>query len=77
MFYTSLTVSADISQWAVFAIHNLCEDNHENQVAIAALEQTGIANASAALDFGCEVEVGDDGKVKVKLKAAAAAKNQS
>lgn len=53
----------------MFAIRNLCEDNPANQELIASMENQGLADTQALLEFGCEVEVGDDGKIKVKRKS--------
>lgn len=55
-------------QWAVLAIRNLCEDNPVNQELIAKMENRGVADTSAQMDFGCEVQVGSDGKLKIKPK---------
>lgn len=66
---TTLTpLLPDITQWAVLAIRNLCEGNTANQKLIASLEHRGVENTQALLEFGCEVEIGDDGKIKVKQK---------
>lgn len=61
-------VRVDIPQWAVWAIRNLCERNPSNQGVIANLEQQGdrVDTHQLLEDFGCEVEVGNDGKMKVK-----------
>lgn len=56
----------DITQCAVWAIRNMCEGNPANQAFIAELEQQGVAESRALLEFGVEVEIGDDGKIKVK-----------
>ena len=53
-------------QWAILAIRNLCEDNPANQQLIAQLETQGIAETTSQLGFGCGVEIGVDGKLKVK-----------
>jgi ataxin-10 len=55
-----------ILQWAILAIRNLCEDNPANQQLIAQLETQGIAEAASQLEFGCEVEIGADGRLKLK-----------
>ena len=57
---------SDILQWAILAIRNLCEDNPANQQLIAQLETQGIAEAASQLEFGCEVEIGADGRLKLK-----------
>ena len=62
------TLHADITQWSVFAIRNLCEENPANQELIVMLENQGVADTQAWLEFGCEVEIGDDGRIKVKQK---------
>ena len=62
------TILPDITQWAVLAIRNLCEGNTANQRLIASLERKGVENTQALLEFGCEVEIGDNGKIKVKQK---------
>lgn len=56
-------------QWTILAIRNLCEDNPANQEVIARLEVQGVADTAAQLEFGCEVEIGTDGKIKVKRRA--------
>ncbi len=63
-----LTVSVtDITQWAVLAIRNLCENNPTNQMLVAGLESRGSHNTAGLLqEMGCEVEVAIDGKMKVK-----------
>ena len=54
-------------QWSILAIRNLCEDNPANQQLIAQLETQGIAEMTTSqLGFGCEVEIGADGKLKLK-----------
>ena len=68
IFVFALTlVLPDITQWAVLAIRNLCEGNTMNQELIARLECRGVEKTQSLLtEFGCEVEIGDDGKLKVK-----------
>lgn len=57
----------DISQWSILAIRNLCEGNSSVQTLIASLESHGQPDTHKLLeDLGCEVEVGKDGKMKVK-----------
>ncbi len=49
------------------AIRNLCEYNPANQALVAGLESRGVANNAQLLEeMGCQVEVGKDGKMKVK-----------
>ena len=50
----------------MWAIRNLCEENPANQAYIAELENKGVAETQELLEFGVEVEIGDDGKVKIK-----------
>lgn len=50
----------------MWAIRNLCEENPANQAFIAELEQRGVAEAHDLLEFGVEVKIGDDGKIKLK-----------
>ncbi|KAL5014439.1 hypothetical protein ScPMuIL_008709 [Solemya velum] len=55
-----------ITQWAVLAIHNLCEGNNENKAVLAGLKQQGLAgNVGALEDFGVQAEMKDD-KIVVK-----------
>ncbi len=49
------------------AIRNLCENNSANQRLIADLESKGVVdNAQLLEELGCQVEIGKDGKMKVK-----------
>ena len=53
----------------MFAVRNICEDNPANQALIASLEKMGMAGSGYAdLEFGNEIEIGDDGKVRTKDK---------
>ncbi|XP_075409616.1 ataxin-10 [Tenrec ecaudatus] len=45
-----------LTQWVVYAIRNLTEDNSRNQNLIAEMEQQGLASASALTKMGFEVE---------------------
>lgn len=57
-----------ISQWAILAIHNLCENNAENQKLLSDLKIQGVCNKSAVIEeLGIEVQL-KDGKVSVKPK---------
>ncbi|XP_064399113.1 ataxin-10-like isoform X2 [Halichondria panicea] len=59
-----------ITQWSVLAIRNLCENNPTNQMLVAGLESRGSPNTAGLLqEMGCEVEIGIDGKMKVKGQA--------
>ena len=53
-------------QWAILAIRNLCEKNPANQCLIGQLEREGLAETVSQLECCCEVEIGTDGKIKVK-----------
>ncbi|XP_070559376.1 ataxin-10-like [Ptychodera flava] len=59
-----------INQWAVFAIHNLCENNAENQSVIASMQQRGVVGSKVLKDMGIEVE-DRDGKLYVKTSPKA------
>lgn len=57
-----------ITQWSVFAIHNLTEDNEANRQYIAELKLQGVANNQAVLkEMGLETVI-DGEKVTVKKK---------
>ncbi|XP_063099780.1 ataxin-10 isoform X2 [Cavia porcellus] len=45
-----------LTQWVVYAIRNLTEDNSQNQDLIAKLEDQGLADASLLKKMGFEVE---------------------
>ncbi|CAI9165827.1 unnamed protein product [Rangifer tarandus platyrhynchus] len=45
-----------LSQWVVYAIRNLTEDNSQNQDLIAKMEEQGLADASLLKKMGFEVE---------------------
>ncbi|XP_045320489.1 ataxin-10 isoform X4 [Leopardus geoffroyi] len=45
-----------LTQWVVYAIRNLTEDNSQNQDLIAKMEQQGLADASLLKKMGLEVE---------------------
>ncbi|XP_057342272.1 ataxin-10 isoform X2 [Manis pentadactyla] len=45
-----------LTQWAVYAIRNLTEDNSQNQDLIAEMEEQGLADASLLKKMGFEVE---------------------
>lgn len=63
-----LTSQSVIAQWAVFASHNLTENNVENQQYIAGLKMEGLANNQAVLEeMGLAAEI-DGEKVVVKKK---------
>uniref|UniRef100_A0A3B3QHQ9 Ataxin-10 n=1 Tax=Paramormyrops kingsleyae TaxID=1676925 RepID=A0A3B3QHQ9_9TELE len=54
-----------ISQWAVFAIRILLENNQENQAVVQALERRGVASDSALRDMGFRLEE-RDGRLLLK-----------
>ena len=62
---------SDIAQWAVFAVRNLCEDNPANQQLIAGLQAQGgcPVTMETLKGAGGEVEVGEDGKVRIKPRS--------
>ncbi|XP_038009205.1 ataxin-10 [Motacilla alba alba] len=49
-----------VSQWAVYAIRNLTEQNERNQALIAQLEHRGLADSSALERMGLEIQHRDD-----------------
>ncbi|KAG8505909.1 Ataxin-10 [Galemys pyrenaicus] len=49
-----------LSQWVVYAIRNLTEDNSQNQDLIAKMEEQGLADASLLKQMGFEVEKSGD-----------------
>ncbi|XP_014388653.1 PREDICTED: ataxin-10 [Myotis brandtii] len=55
-----------LTQWVVYAIRNLTEDNSQNQDLIAKMEEQGLADASLLRKMGFEVEKRGD---KLVLKA--------
>ena len=58
-----------ITQWSIFAIHNLTEGNEENRQFIAQLNMQGVANNQAVLeDMGLELQTDSNGLVVKKLK---------
>ena len=57
----SFTKCAVISQWAIFAIRNILEQNHENQALVAAMDRRGNADYSALSELGLDVEERDGG----------------
>ena len=52
---------AVISQWAIFTIRNLLEQNHDNQELVAAMDRRGNADYSALTALGLDVEKRDGG----------------
>ncbi|XP_053170051.1 ataxin-10 [Scomber japonicus] len=48
-----------ISQWSIFAIRNLLENNTQNQELVASLERRGTADYSALRELGFQVEERD------------------
>ncbi|XP_018322752.1 ataxin-10 isoform X3 [Agrilus planipennis] len=41
-----------IIQWVIFAIHNLCENNLENQKIIASLNKQGVVDSEVLQEVG-------------------------
>ena len=53
-------------QWAIFAIHNLCENNPANQEVISGLRLEGVAdNVEMLREYGIKAEMEGD-KIVVK-----------
>ena len=52
----SFTLLPVLTQWVVYAIRNLKEDNSRNQDLIAKMEEQGLADASLLKKMGFEVE---------------------
>ena len=52
----SFTLLPVLTQWVVYAIRNLTEDNSQNQDLIAKMEEQGLADASLLKKMGFEVE---------------------
>ncbi|CAL8247384.1 unnamed protein product [Merluccius merluccius] len=50
-----------ISQWAIFTIRNLLEQNHDNQELVAVMDRRGNADYSALTALGLDVEKRDGG----------------
>lgn len=58
--YISLTLT-DITQWAILAIRNLCEDCPGNKEVLAGLKQQGLADNTTVLrELGVDAEVQGD-----------------
>ncbi|KAL4226576.1 Ataxin-10 [Mactra antiquata] len=57
-----------ITQWSVFAIHNLTEENEDNRLYIANLKLEGVANNQAVLDEMGLQAVKENDKVVIKKK---------
>uniref|UniRef100_A0A2K5RD97 Ataxin 10 n=1 Tax=Cebus imitator TaxID=2715852 RepID=A0A2K5RD97_CEBIM len=45
-----------LTQWVIYAIRNLTEDNSQNQDVIAKMEEQGLADPSLLKQMGFEVE---------------------
>ncbi|KAB0386569.1 hypothetical protein FD755_001525 [Muntiacus reevesi] len=54
--HTVLDTNVFLTQWVVYAIRNLTEDNSQNQDLIAKMEEQGLADASLLKKMGFEVE---------------------
>ncbi|XP_030816394.1 ataxin-10 [Camarhynchus parvulus] len=48
-----------VSQWAVYAIRNLTEQNEQNQALIAQMERKGLADSSALQSMGLDIQQRD------------------
>lgn len=62
----SFTRPPVMTQWVVYTIRNLTEDNSQNQELIAGLEKQGLVDASLLTKLGFEVEKRGD---KLLLKS--------
>ena len=49
-----------ITQWVVFAVRNLCENNIENQAIIAAIDKKGAMDKSKLRDLGIDIHDGTE-----------------
>ncbi|KAK2121799.1 hypothetical protein P7K49_003185, partial [Saguinus oedipus] len=56
MLANSFTLAAVLTQWVIYAIRNLTEDNSQNQDVIAKMEEQGLADPSLLKQMGFEVE---------------------
>ncbi|EPY87018.1 hypothetical protein CB1_000279012 [Camelus ferus] len=65
MLADSFTLVPVLTQWVVYAIRNLTEDNSQNQDLIAKMEEQGLADTSLLKKMGFEVEKRGD---KLTLK---------
>ena len=69
MGYISLNLSVVITQWSVFAIHNLTVGNDENKKFIAQFNMQGVADKQPALEeIGIQVQTDGDKIGISKLK---------
>ncbi len=50
----NLNLVSDLTQWAVLAIRNLCENNNENTALIGSSKLEGLGDNSQLKDFGVE-----------------------
>lgn len=67
MWADSFTLVPVLTQWVVYAIRNLTEDNSQNQDLIAKMEEQGLADTSLLKKMGFEVEKSGN---KLILKSA-------
>ena len=56
---------SDITQWAIFAIRNILQDNLENQAVITALNPQGLADTSRLQQFGFGVVQQENGQFRL------------
>lgn len=66
--YFSLTITPVISQWAVFAIRNILENNVENQKLVQGLRRQGVADDSILRELGFCVQERDGNLLLRPLK---------
>ena len=64
-YLTTLTLSLDICQWAIFAIRNLLENNTQNQSIVSSLDRQGLADTARLRQFGVEAVELDNGRIKL------------
>ncbi len=60
-----LDICSVITQWSVFAMRNLCENNAENKAVVAGLKNEGLADTTILKELGYEASV-EGNKVSVK-----------
>lgn len=66
--YFSLTIAPVISQWAVFAIHNILEHNVENQKLVQGMRRQGVVDDSMLRELGFYVQERDGNLLLRPLK---------
>ncbi len=58
-------IAAVLREWAVVALRNLCEDNHENQEFIKSLEFQGVRDTPELQELGLQAHISATGKVNL------------